>query len=137
MKKFWFLPYHRCTANRQTIYRWSLVAQKVFKCEVFIWFGEKTKKIIPRDIFFSDSIYRLSCRTCNIPYLKAIKTWLFPNFDGTLSPLHDSFPMSMKLFPHCALRNEWLFPHSSENFKVDFLEEKCINCDEKLIYHLY
>ena len=35
----------------------SLVAQKVFKCEVFIWFGAT---------FFSDSIYRLSCRTRNI-----------------------------------------------------------------------
>ena len=51
----------------------SLVAQKVFKCEVFIWFGAT---------FFSDSIYRLSCRTRNITNFVCI---LRPAGENTLN----------------------------------------------------
>ena len=51
----------------------SFVAQKVFKCEVFIWFGAT---------FFSDSIYRLSCRTRNITNFVCI---LRPAGENTLN----------------------------------------------------
>ena len=54
-----------CNLSRPVSVHQSLVAQKVFKCEVFIWFGDKTPNNKLCDIF-SDSIYRLSCRTCNI-----------------------------------------------------------------------